>query len=76
LLVAVFALWVSGQSVNLMNLGGLDLSVGILVDEATVAIENIHTRLAARAAPARASADAALIRQDMIGKDEMSMGGG
>lgn len=58
LLAAVFALWVSGQSVNLMTLGGLALSVGILVDEATVAIENIHTRLAAGASPARASADA------------------
>jgi multidrug efflux pump subunit AcrB len=58
LLAATFALWVSGQSVNLMTLGGLALAVGILVDEATVAIENIHTRLAAGASPARASADA------------------
>jgi multidrug efflux pump subunit AcrB len=58
LMAAAFALWVSGQSVNLMTLGGLALAVGILVDEATVAIENIHTRLAAGASPARASADA------------------
>ncbi len=58
LLAAIFALWLSGQSVNLMTLGGLALAVGILVDEATVAIENIHTRLAAGASPARASADA------------------
>jgi len=29
-----------------MTLGGLALAVGILVDEATVTIENIHTRLA------------------------------
>ena len=58
LLAAVLALWVAGQSVNLMTLGGLALAVGILVDEATVAIENIHTRLAAGASPARASADA------------------
>jgi multidrug efflux pump subunit AcrB len=58
LLAAAFALWVSGQSVNLMTLGGLALAVGILVDEATVAIENIHTRLTAGASPARASADA------------------
>jgi multidrug efflux pump subunit AcrB len=58
LLAAAFALWISGQSVNLMTLGGLALAVGILVDEATVAIENIHTRLAAGASPARASADA------------------
>jgi multidrug efflux pump subunit AcrB len=58
LLAAAFALWVTGQSVNLMTLGGLALAVGILVDEATVAIENIHTRLAAGDSPARASADA------------------
>jgi len=58
LLAAAFALWVTGQSVNLMTLGGLALAVGILVDEATVAIENIHTRLAAGASPARAAADA------------------
>jgi len=42
---ALFALWASGQTVNLMTLGGLALAVGILVDEATVTIENIHTHL-------------------------------
>src|SRR4029079_14585937 len=45
LLAAVIALWGAGQTINVMNLGGLALAVGILVDEATVAIENIHTRL-------------------------------
>lgn len=42
---AVVCLWLSGQTINLMTLGGLSLAVGILVDEATVAIENIHTHL-------------------------------
>jgi len=42
---ALLALWISGQAVNLMTLGGLALAVGILVDEATVTIENIHTHL-------------------------------
>ena len=46
LLAAVFALWLTGQTINLMTLGGLALAVGILVDEATVTIENIHTHLA------------------------------
>jgi multidrug efflux pump subunit AcrB len=46
LLAASFALWVTGQNVNLMTLGGLALAVGILVDEATVTVENIHTHLA------------------------------
>jgi RND family efflux transporter MFP subunit len=39
---ALVALWLSGQTINLMTLGGLALAVGILVDEATVEIENIH----------------------------------
>lgn len=46
LLTAVVALWGAGQTINIMTLGGLALAVGILVDEATVAIENIHTHLA------------------------------
>src|ERR1019366_9788606 len=41
ILAASVALWVSGQTVNIMTLGGLALAVGILVDEATVTIENI-----------------------------------
>src|SRR6201997_2278022 len=45
-LASVTALWVSGQTINIMTLGGLALAVGILVDEATVTIENIHTHLA------------------------------
>src|SRR5262249_15774546 len=44
LLGAVVALGLSGQTVNLMTLGGLALAVGILVDEATVEVENIHTQ--------------------------------
>jgi multidrug efflux pump subunit AcrB len=44
LLGSVVALWLTGQSINLMTLGGLALAVGILVDEATVEIENIHTQ--------------------------------
>jgi len=58
LLAACFALWVSGQSIHLMTLGGLALAVGVLVDEATVAIENIHTHLARGVPLARAALDA------------------
>jgi len=58
LLAAVAGLWVSGQTLNIMTLGGLALAVGILVDEATVAIENIHSRLARGAPTARAVLDA------------------
>ncbi|WP_397380855.1 efflux RND transporter permease subunit [Prosthecobacter sp.] len=42
---AVLALWIGGYTINLMTLGGLALAVGILVDEATVEIENIHRHL-------------------------------
>jgi multidrug efflux pump subunit AcrB len=45
LMGALVALWATGQTVNLMTLGGLALAVGILVDEATVEVENIHTQL-------------------------------
>ncbi|HMC26283.1 MAG TPA: efflux RND transporter permease subunit, partial [Verrucomicrobiae bacterium] len=45
LMASLFALWLTGQTVNIMTLGGLALAVGILVDEATVCIENIHTHL-------------------------------
>jgi multidrug efflux pump subunit AcrB len=45
LLAAVVWLWASGQTINIMTLGGLALAVGVLVDEATVAIESIHTHL-------------------------------
>ncbi len=42
---ALVALWLTGQTLNLMTLGGLVLSIGILVDEATVEIENIHHKM-------------------------------
>ncbi|MDE3168394.1 MAG: efflux RND transporter permease subunit, partial [Acidobacteriota bacterium] len=59
LLGAVVLLWITGQTVNIMTLGGLALAVGVLVDEATVEIENIHTRLvSSRVSKARAVVEA------------------
>ncbi len=46
LLSAVVGLWALGQTINIMTLGGLALAVGVLVDEATVEIENIHAHMA------------------------------
>ena len=46
LLMAVVALWATGQTINIMTLGGLALAVGVLVDEGTVLLENIHVHLA------------------------------
>jgi multidrug efflux pump subunit AcrB len=45
LLGSLVAMWLTGQTLNLMTLGGLALAVGILVDEATVEVENIHTQM-------------------------------
>ncbi len=42
---ALIALSLTGQTINLMTLGGLALAVGILVDESTVEVENIHTQM-------------------------------
>ena len=42
---SIATLWVLGETLNIMTLGGLALAVGILVDEATVTIENINWHL-------------------------------
>src|SRR5262249_47301725 len=42
ILVALVALFLVGETLNIMTLGGLALAIGMLVDDATVAIENIH----------------------------------
>jgi len=44
-LVSIIVISGLGQSINLMTLGGLALAVGILVDDATVVIENINAHL-------------------------------
>ncbi len=54
LLSAVILLWGTGQTINIMTLGGLALAVGVLVDEATVSIENIHTQMLPGVSRARA----------------------
>ena len=46
LLAGVVGLWGASQTINIMTLGGLALAVGVLVDESTVEIENIHTHMA------------------------------
>ncbi|MCY2995342.1 MAG: efflux RND transporter permease subunit [Planctomycetota bacterium] len=46
ILFSLFVLYLLGHTLNVMTLGGLSLAVGILVDDATVEIENIHRNLA------------------------------
>ncbi|MDR3711441.1 MAG: efflux RND transporter permease subunit [Puia sp.] len=60
LLSAATLLYLFGQSLNIMTLGGLALSVGILVDEATVTIENIHRHQEMGKDKGRAIADACM----------------
>ena len=45
ILCSIIILSLLGQTLNIMTLGGLSLAVGILVDDATVEIENIHRNL-------------------------------
>ena len=45
ILVSIICLKLFGETLNTMTLGGLGLAVGILVDDATVEIENIHRNL-------------------------------
>jgi multidrug efflux pump subunit AcrB len=45
ILSSVFFLNLTGQTINIMTLSGLALAIGVLVDQATVTIENIHQHL-------------------------------
>lgn len=60
ILSAVAVLYLFGQTINIMTLSGLALSIGILVDEATVTIENIHQHMEMRKPKQRAILDALL----------------
>ncbi len=59
ILVSITILNALGQTLNVMTLGGMALAVGILVDDATVAIENIHRNLGQRKTFIRAIVDGA-----------------
>src|SRR4051794_1271280 len=56
---SLFALSLLGHTINVMTLGGLALAVGILVDDATVEIENTHRNIAMRKPLIRAVLDGA-----------------
>ncbi|UQA57186.1 efflux RND transporter permease subunit [Polyangium aurulentum] len=59
ILVSIIILDALGHTLNTMTLGGMALAVGILVDDATVAIENIHRNLGQRKPFIRAIVDGA-----------------
>jgi len=58
LFTAVLLLWATGQTINIMTLGGLALAVGVLVDEATVEIENVHAGMVPGVSRAKAVLEA------------------
>jgi len=45
-LFCLLLLWITGRTLNLMSLGGIALSVGMLVDDSVVVLENLERRLA------------------------------
>jgi multidrug efflux pump subunit AcrB len=45
ILVSIIVLSILGETINIMTLGGLALAVGILVDDATVELENVHRNM-------------------------------
>jgi multidrug efflux pump subunit AcrB len=59
ILVSIIVLALFGQTLNVMTLGGMALAVGILVDDATVEIENVHRNMAQRKPIIRAILDGA-----------------
>jgi len=59
ILTSLCLLGLLGQTINVMTLGGLALAVGILVDDATVEIENTHRNMAMRKPLLRAVLDGA-----------------
>ncbi|HEX4509906.1 MAG TPA: efflux RND transporter permease subunit [Burkholderiaceae bacterium] len=59
ILTSLVVLALLGQTINVMTLGGLALAVGILVDDATVEIENIHRNIALKKPLTRAILDGA-----------------
>jgi multidrug efflux pump subunit AcrB len=58
ILIGVLLLSLFGQTINIMTLSGLSLAIGILVDESTVTIENIHQHLEMGKSKKRAILDA------------------
>jgi len=60
ILTAIIVLDLTGNSLNIMTLGGLSLAVGMLVDDATVAIESIHRHLSMGKSLVRAILDGAM----------------
>ena len=73
---SLVGLWLTGNTINIMSLGGMALAIGMLVDEATVSIENIHVQMGQHAAagPSRRARKHADRRAPPVGDDVHSVG--
>lgn len=58
-LVAVACLWASGQTINVMTLGGLTLAIGPMIDSAIICLENTHRHLSLGEEPKEAALNGA-----------------
>ena len=58
MMTAVLCLWLAGQTINIMTLGGLALAIGVLVDDGVVLLENVHVHMVRGKPVARAVVDA------------------
>ena len=45
--ITLLGLWIAGDTLNLMSLGGLAVAIGLIIDDGVVVVENIERRLAA-----------------------------
>ena len=68
LTAALVGLWLTGNTINIMSLGGLALSIGILVDMAIVTVENTHVQMRHTESVARAvrRSDAATVTSRLL----------
>jgi CzcA family heavy metal efflux pump len=44
-LMTFLVMWLVGESINLMSMGGMAVAIGLVIDDAVVVVENIHRRL-------------------------------
>jgi CzcA family heavy metal efflux pump len=62
--ITLLGLWIFGDTLNLMSLGGLAVAIGLIIDDGVVVVENIERRLAAH--PDQPSVDVIRIGTDEI----------
>jgi CzcA family heavy metal efflux pump len=46
-----FVMWLVGESINLMSMGGIAVAIGLVIDNAVIVVENIHRKIAAGGTP-------------------------